>query len=344
VKPTEVQLEQTPRVEGAILTMDHQSGYVVAMVGGADYARSEYNRAVQACRSPGSTYKPIYYSAALDQGWSFDTVLDDAPKQEIDPVTGQSWTPQNLHESNETTVSLEHALVFSKNIPSVEVFEKVGARNVADWARRMGFTGTIIADDALALGASCVVMPELTRAFALFARNGRWIDPVYVRRVTDRDGHVLEDNTVWYDEALAPAARLDRMAALAGDEARQAIPPRAAYLTTKLLRSVVTDGYSGALREVNIAAAGKTGTSSATMDLWFVAFTSRWVTSMWLGDDLRERPLGKTDAAYMMATPVWGRYMAEASQGQPLKELPAETPPGCGPNDRGGPKGLARAP
>ncbi len=332
----ELLLEQTPHVQGALFTMDHQSGYVLAMVGGQDYARSEFNRAVQACRQPGSTYKPIYYSAALDEGYSFETELNDIPRAEVDPITGEVWVPVNLDGEALTTTTLEQALIFSKNVPSVDIFEKVGAPAVEQWARRLGFTSQIIADKALALGASCVYMPELSRAFAIFARNGRWIDPVYIRRVLDRDGHVVEDNTVYWDAMLAPADRLDRLAATAGVVPRQAIPARAAFLITKLLRSVVTNGFSGALRAVEVPVAGKTGTSSATMDLWFVAFTSNWVSTIWLGDDLRERPLGKKDAAFMMAEPVWGRYMFEATNGQDLKELPFAVPAGVNPGDRGG--------
>jgi penicillin-binding protein 1A len=221
----------------------------------------------------------------------------------------------------------------------VDIFGKVGAKNAEAWARRLGFTTEIIADKALALGASCTRIDELTRAFAIFARNGRWIDPIYVRRIIDRDGRIVEDNTVWYDPQLAPSDRLDRLVALAAETPKQAIPARAAYLTTKLMREVVTDGYSGALRVTEIPAAGKTGTSSATMDVWFVAFTSKWITTMWLGDDLRERPLGKNDAAFMSAVPMWARYMAEATQGQPLVEVPFEVPAGVKPGDRGGSKG-----
>src|SRR5262249_58016315 len=148
---------------------------------------------------------------------------------------------------------------------------------------------------------------------------------------------------VYYDPMLPPADRLDRLAATAAQAPRQAIPARAAFLTSKLLRSVVTDGYSGSLRAIDIASAGKTGTSSATMDLWFVAFTSKWLTTMWLGDDRRERPLGKDDAAFMMAVPVWARYMAEVSAGQPLKEIPWELPAGVSAHDRGGMKGKVSA-
>ncbi len=339
VKPNEVRLDQTPRVQAAIYSFDHQTGYVNAMVGGQDYARSEFNRATQACRQPGSTYKPIYYSAALDEGYGFDSTLNDVPKAEVDPVTGEVWIPVNLHGTVDFSVSLEYALVFSKNIPSVDIFSKVGARNVAEWARRLGFTTEIIADKALALGASCTRIDELSRAFAIFARNGRWIDPITVRRVTDATGAVLEDNTVWYDPVNAPRDRFDRLAATAGLAPKQAIPARAAFLTTKLLRSVVTDGFSGSLRAIGVPAAGKTGTSSFTADVWFVGFTSRWLATMWIGDDLRERPLGKNDAAFMSALPMWARFMAEATTGQPLREIPWEVPAGVKPNDRGGSKG-----
>src|SRR5262249_48269489 len=255
----------------------------------------------------------------------FDTMLSDIPKAEVDPITGEVWVPVNLHGTMDFTVSLEYALVFSKNVPSVDIFSKVGAKAVEKWARQLGFTSPIIADKALALGASCVYMPELARAFAIFARNGRWLEPVYIRRIRGRNGELIKDNTVVYDPMLSPVDRLDRLGELGGVDARQAIPARAAFLVTKLLRSVVTDGYSGALRAIEIPVAGKTGTSSATMDLWFAAFTSRWLTTMWLGDDLRQRPLGKDDAAFMMAVPVWARYMAEASAGAPARGLPGGT-------------------
>jgi penicillin-binding protein 1A len=336
----EVELEQTPHVQGALLTFDHQSGYVLAMVGGQDYARSEYNRTVQACRQPGSTYKPIYYSLALDDGYGFDTTLNDVPKAEVDPITGEVWTPENLHHSVENEVSLEHALVFSKNVPSVDLFKKVGADRVEQWARRLGFTSQIIPDRALALGASCTYMDELARAFSIFARNGRWLDLVYVRRVKDRDGRILEDSTVYYDPMLPAADRLDRLAATAGDRAKVVIPPRTAFLTTKLLRAMVTDGFNGNLRQTEITSAGKTGTSSATMDLWFVAFTDRWLTTTWLGDDLRERPLGRDDAAFMTSVPFWARYMFEVTQGRTFHDIPWEVPQGVDPKDRGGQKGV----
>jgi penicillin-binding protein 1A len=305
------------------------------MVGGTDHARSEFNRVTQACRQPGSTYKPIYYSAALDLGYGYDTELNDVPQKEIDPITGEVWVPENFDNTMDIKVNLEYALVYSKNVPSVAVFSKVGAEAAAAWARRLGFTTKIIADKALALGASCTLLTELTRAFAIFARNGRFIDWTYVKRVLDRDGNVLEDNTVYYDPMLTPAERLKRLQVTAGKGARQAIQARTGYLTSKLLRQVIKFGFASILRATGINAAGKTGTSSATMDTLFVAYTSKWITSVWLGDDMRERPLGRDDAAYMTVVPFWSKYMARATLGHPNKEIPWQVPSGVDPHDRG---------
>ncbi len=335
-----VVLEQTPHPQMAILTADHRTGYVQAMVGGTSFARSQYNRAAQSCRQPGSTYKPIYYSAAMDRGYGFDARLSEKPVKEIDPITGEEWTPLDMGGIPvENHVTLEYALVFSKNVPSVDIFKKVGADEVARWARKLGFTTEIIPDLALALGASCTKLDELSRAFALFARHGQWIDWVYTRRILDRDGNTLEDNTVLYDPMLAPGDRFDRVYATAGARPRQAIPARTAYLTDKLLSQTIRHGFAKILRGTGIHAAGKTGTSSATMDTTFVAYTSRWITTVWMGDDLRERPLGLKDAAFITVMPVWSRYMAEVTQGHENLEVPWATPAGVDPNDRGGRKG-----
>ncbi|MEZ4403732.1 MAG: transglycosylase domain-containing protein [Kofleriaceae bacterium] len=330
-----VQLEQVPHPQGALFTADHHTGYVAAMVGGYDYARSELNRALQSCRQPGSTYKPIYYSAAIDQGFGFDSMFYDRPVSIVDPVTGEVWTPSNLGGTVDNDVTLEYALVFSKNIPSVAIFGEVGAPQVEQWARRLGFTSPIIADKALALGASCTYLDELSRAFAIFARNGRWIDWTFIRRIIDRDGNVIEDRTVYADPLLRPGDRLDRLAATAGDRPAQAIPARTAYLTSKLLAQMVDYGFTKTLRATDIHAAGKTGTSSATMDTSFVAYTSRFVTTLWLGDDKRVRELGKEDAAYMTVVPLWARYMFEVARDYPNPTIPWELPPGVDPKDRG---------
>jgi penicillin-binding protein 1A len=332
----QLRLEQIPRVQGAIFSYDHDSGYVVAMVGGSDFDRSEYNRISQSCRQPGSTYKPIYYSLALQRNYGYNSLLNDIPRAEVDPITGEVWVPTNLNNTIDYQVTLEYSLVWSKNVPSVQLFKLVGGREVENWARRLGMTTRIIPDQALALGASCVKADELTRAFSAFARGGVVVNPVYVRRVRDRNGQVLEDNTAASDPMGSPTVRLDRLVALAGQAAKPAIPPRTAWLTSQLLRRVVTRGHSGALRAIGLPAAGKTGTSSATMDTWFVGYTSRWMTTAWIGDDKLERPLGYKDAAFMLNVPMFARYIWEVAASQPLKEIPGPPPPGVRPGDKGG--------
>ena len=338
-----VRLEQVPHPQLSIFTADHHNAYVVAMTGGYDYDRSEFNRAVQACRQPGSTYKPIYYALGLDQGYGFDTILNDIPVKIVDPDTGEEWTPTNLGDSMDGDVTLEYALVFSKNIPSVDLFKRLGAKNVEDWARKMGFSTKIFADDALALGASCSKLDEMTRAFTLFARNGQWWPRpagkeknwVYVRRILDREGNAIEDNTLPDDPQLAADDRFDRIAATTGIEPVQAIPARAAYLMSRLLEHEVQYGFANVLRATQIKAAGKTGTSSDTHDTLFIAYTSKFTTLTWMGDDKKERALGKSDAAYMTVVPLWSRYMYEAAKGYPNADIPWVVPPGVKPNDRG---------
>jgi penicillin-binding protein 1A len=336
--PHQVQLEQTAKVEGLLFTFDHRSGYVHAMAGGVDFDRSEFNRVTQAYRQPGSAYKPIYYSLGLEEGYSYGSPLNDTPKTEVDPVTGEVWVPLNLNNEVEYQTTLERALVWSKNVPSVDLFTRLGGKPVEAWARRLGFTTEIHADKALALGASAVHPDEISRAFAIFARNGQWLDLVYVRRVSDRQGRILEDRTVYWDPWLAPADRLDRLAAQAGVRPKQAIPARGAWLTSQLLRRAGKYGQYAPIRQTGTIAAGKTGTSSATMDVWAICYTSRWLTTAWIGDERRQRMLGYKDVSYMLTVPMWARYMYEVAREQPQVEIPWERPPEVKhPNDQGGP-------
>ena len=335
-KPVELLLEQTPRVQGTIFSYDHDTGYVVAMVGGDDYDRSEFNRVSQACRQPGSVYKPMYYSLALDRGYGFTSLLNDVPRAEVDPITGEVWTPTNLNNTVEYQVTMEYALIWSKNVPSVQLFKLVGGKEVEKWARRLGITTQIIPDQALALGASCTRIDELTRAFSAFAKNGVIVDPVYIRRIRDRNGVAIEDHSAPGDPFGTPAERLDRLVALSDTHVEPVIQPRTAHLTSTLLRHVVTRGHAPSIRSAGLPAAGKTGTSSATMDTWFIGYTSRWMTSTWIGDDLRERPLGHKDAAFMLTVPMFARYMMEVTASQPLQEIPWARPPGVKADDTGG--------
>jgi penicillin-binding protein 1A len=323
--PPVLSLEQTPYVQGAIFTFDHQTGYALALVGGRDFDLSTFDRVSQACRQPGSTFKPIYYSFALDHGYTMATVLQDRPYV---PEPGEVWNPANVHGTLDGQVLLRTALVRSLNLPSIQLFNRLGADKVAAWARRLGLTTPIHADRALALGASCTRMDELGRAFATFARGGTAIDPLTVRRVIDRHGHVLVDNTVPEDPWLDAASKLDRLAATLGAEPRRVIDARTAYLTSRLLRDAVVDGLAARAGTIGAPAAGKGGTSSDTMDVWFVGYTSRWLTTAWIGDDTYRRPLGTDDASYTITIPMWADYMRRAIGQRPLREIPWQKPRG----------------
>jgi penicillin-binding protein 1A len=352
--PDVVKLEQVPHPQVALFTGDYKNGHVVSMVGGYDYDRSVFNRVTntKACRQPASSYKPIYYSLGFQEGYGFDTVLKDVPITIKDPETGEEWTPNNLGDTMDHAVTLEYALVFSKNIPSIDLFQRLGAKNVEAWARKLGFTTKIYADDALALGASCTYLPEMARAYSVFARNGAWwprpvgkdTDWVYVRRILDRNGSTVEDNTLAADPQLPAGDRLDRVAALAGITERQAIPARAAFLMSKLLNLEVQYGFTSMIKAVGMNAAGKTGTSSATHDTIFIAYTSQFTTVAWMGDDKRERAIGRTDAAYITMVPLWARYMHDAAGGYPNPPFPWKVPPGVNKDDRGDHSKGARGP
>ncbi|MEZ4383160.1 MAG: PBP1A family penicillin-binding protein [Nannocystaceae bacterium] len=324
-----VELGQPPRVEAALYTFDHQTGYVTAMEGGADYDRSQYNRTTQACRQPGSVFKAIYYALALDgDHYTMASELEDHPYV---PEPGEEWNPQNIGKTLDGKVLLRTALIRSLNLPSIRLFQALGADAVVEWARRLGFTTELIADRALSLGASCVRTDELSRAFGIFARGGSWIDPVYVRRITDKNGALVVDNRDPSDPVMDVSGRLDRLAALALWPREQVIDERTAFLISRLLREVVTAGIGYKAQKIGVPSGGKSGTASKgdnTTDTWFVAFTSRYVTAAWMGDDTYERSMGIEDASYTTATPLWADYMAEVVAGIPHGPLPIDRPPG----------------
>lgn len=326
----EVELGQTPRVEAALYLADHQTGYVEAMQGGHDYDRSQFNRPTQACRQPGSVFKAIYYARALDTGrWAMDTVLED---HAYEPEPGEEWNPQNIHGTLSGQVLLRSAFIHSLNLPSIRLFMRLGADDVVQWARRLGFSTELIADKALSLGASCVQMDELSRAFGIFVREGRWWEPAYVRRVTDKRGVVRIDERHPWDGAMDLSGRLDAMGSLVTDEApNQTIDRRTAFLGTRLMRDVVTHGIGRRAQRIGVPAGGKSGTASKkanTTDTWFVGFTSRYVTAAWMGDDTYERSLGDEDASYTTATPMWTEFMIDVVEGVPHGKTTPNRPSG----------------
>ena len=324
-----VELGQRPRMEAALYTMDHRSGYVRTMQGGHDFDRSQFNRTTQACRQPGSVFKAIYYALALDtRPYQMDTVLED---HAYEPEPGEEWNPQNIGKTLDGKVLLRTALVRSLNLPSIRLFQKLGADAVVAWSRRLGIRSELIADRALSLGASCVHVDELTRAFAIFVRGGTWVEPVYVRRIIDKRGEVLVDNRSFDDPVVDIAGRLDRIGSLASAPPRQVVDRRTAYLITQLMRDVVTSGTATRATMIGAQAGGKSGTSSKgpyTTDTWFMGFTSNEITASWMGDDTYERSMGDEDASYTTVVPMWTNFMKKVVEGAPHEHVPGPRPPG----------------
>ena len=323
-----LELGQTPRLEAMLYTQSVDSGYVDTMEGGVDYDRSQFNRTTQACRQPGSVFKAFYYSLALDGDYRMDSILQDTPWV---PENGEAWDPKNLGDTLDGEVLLRTAMIRSLNLPSIRLFLALGADNVVAYARRMGITTELIADRALSLGASCTHVHELSRAFSIWVRGGSWIDPVFVRRVINKRGEVLLDHRDPGDPAVDVAGRLDRIGTLALRPPKQVVDERTAFLTTRLLREVVTAGIGARAARIGVPVGGKTGTASKytnVTDTWFVGFTSRQVTAAWMGDDTYQRSLGEEDASYTTTVPMWQQYMNSVVEGVPHDQVPRVRPPG----------------
>ncbi|BDG03579.1 penicillin-binding protein 1A [Anaeromyxobacter oryzae] len=319
-------LEQEPKLQGALVSVDPWSGYVTAMVGGYDFEASEFNRAFQACRQPGSAFKPIVYSAAIEKlDFTPATILTDAPIVFRDDEN--SWKPQNYGQDFKGDVTLRTALVNSMNIPAVKTAEalwnKVGISALGDWAKQLGLTTPVKPELGSALGSSCVNLWELTNVYALFDRYGEKRPSLFVKRVLDRDGNVLEDHADWRD----PWVPLDeRLAAGVADVTRpreQVMDPRTAYILVRLMREVATVGTGARAAALGKPAAGKTGTTNDSFDTWFMGFTHDLATGVWLGYDINETPLGRYETGGHAALPIWLDYMSKALENRPQPEFEA---------------------
>jgi len=315
-------LEQEPELQGALVSIDPRRQYLVAMVGGYDFDANEYNRAFQACRQPGSGYKPIQYSAALEQlDWTEATTLVDSPFVGDDPLNQKRWKPENYDATFHGDVLVRAAVVSSMNIPAVKTFAAVGLQNVADWAKKLGLSTPMNMDYSAALGSSCVYPFELAQVYAVFNRLGVKRPTYFIRKIEDRFGRTVEDHTA-YDDAWAPF--LDRVGAGYArlfEVGEQVMSPETAFLMTDMLRGVVREGTGAPAQRLGKPAAGKTGTTNDSFDAWFNGFTRDLVTSVWVGYDLNQHPLARYENGGRAALPIWLSYMKRALEGRPQPEF-----------------------
>jgi penicillin-binding protein 1A len=302
------QLTYLPQVEAAFISLSPDTGAIRAMVGGFDFSRNQFNHVTQAWRQPGSSFKPFIYSAALERGVTPATVFDDAPIT-VDPAEtgGVAWEPKDYDGTSEGPMTLRTALAKSKNLVSIRVLQAAGVPFVHDYAAKFGFDMSRIPPYlTMALGAGEVTPLSLAAGYAVFANGGGRVTPWHLLKVTDKDGHVLEN--------FAPVAPTP------------AIDPRNAFIMSSLLQDVVRRGTAtGALKLGRGDLAGKTGTTNDSRDAWFAGYQRTLVAVAWMGYD-HPHSLGGGETGGGTALPIWVRYMGTALKGVP--EMPYTPPPG----------------
>src|ERR1700691_1581549 len=299
----EVELEQVPVAQAALIAIDNATGGIKAMVGGYDFEDSKFDRATQAMRQTGSSFKVYVYAEALAQGASpFDTVVDE-------PVTfhtgSQDYSPHNYDEKFEGGITLRRALADSRNVPAVRLLDKVGIENTVELARKFGLTSPLPPVLPLALGSADLTLIEHTSAFTVFPDDGIHIEPHYLRRVTSYDGAVMEE--------LRP-------------NVTDVIPPEVARTMVAMLEEVVQFGTGVRAKEIGRPSGGKTGTTNDFTDAWYIGFTPQITTGVWVGNDDKRISLGKTETGARAALPIWLEYMQQAVQGTPVEEFPNVVP------------------
>ena len=318
------ELEQEPKLQGALISVDPASGYVVAMIGGYDFEKSEFNRAFQSCRQPGSSFKPLIYSAAIEQrGFSASTILLDAPLVTDDESTGKRWKPQNYEEEFKGEVPVRLALIHSMNTPAIRTLQAVGVKAASAWAHKLGITTKINEDLSMALGSSCVYLSDLTGVYTLFNRMGQRPRMIYLRRVLDRDGRVLEDHSSFYDPWTDLDDRIAAGYAKLFQPVEQVIAPETAFLTQQLMAEVCKYGTGASAQRLGKPVAGKTGTTNDLFDAWFMGYTRDLVTGVWVGYDTYETPMDKFETGGHTALPIWLDYMGKALKGVPQGQFEA---------------------
>ncbi|MGC3999690.1 MAG: PBP1A family penicillin-binding protein [Anaeromyxobacter sp.] len=326
--PLLLSLEQDPKLQGALVSVDPWTSYVPAMVGGYDFEASEFNRAFQACRQPGSAFKPVVYSAAVEKlDFTPATLITDAPLVYRDDSS--SWKPENYGQDFKGDVTMRTALINSMNIPAVQTYQTLvnkagGLQVLADWARTLGISTPVKLELGSALGSSCVLPWELVNVYALFARYGEKRPSTFVKRVLDRDGNVLEDHADYRDAWVGLSARLAAGHAEVTRPREQVMDPRTAYILVHLMREVATVGTGARAAALGKPAAGKTGTTNDSFDTWFVGFTHDLATGVWLGYDVNETPLGRYETGGHAALPIWLDYMSVALK---QRDQPEFAPP-----------------
>jgi penicillin-binding protein 1A len=299
-----VSLEQDSGAEGALVAIDNSTGEIKAMIGGRDFNLSKFNRATQALRQVGSSFKPYVYTAVIDQGGSPDDTILDAP------ITFQTasgpYSPHNYDAKFEGTITLRRALAQSRNIPALKLADRVGIRTVIEYAHRFGITPNISPYLPVALGSAEITPLEQTSAFSVFPNDGVRVAPRYITKVTDYEGRILEEDF---------------------SDIKDVVSARTARIMTSMLREVVLHGTAVAAAKMPYPLAGKTGTTNDFTDAWFVGFSPSLTCGVWIGYD-EKKTLGEKETGSRAALPIWMQFMNAALSGKDPGEF--QPPPSQG--------------
>ena len=297
-----VTLEQDSGAQGALLAIDNATGEVKAMVGGRDFDQSKFNRATQALRQTGSSFKPYVYTAAVEEGISPDDVIYDGPTT-FSTASG-AYTPHNYDGKYEGNITIRRAFAQSRNIPALKLIQRVGVQKVIQYARKFGITSDLPPVLPLALGAAEVTLTEQTAAFSTFPNDGVRVTPHYIVRVEDYQGHTLEEDY---------------------PEVKDVISPHTARIMTQLLQQVVQHGTAYSASKLNHPLGGKTGTTNDFTDAWFIGFSPSVTCGVWVGYD-EKKTLGKKETGAQAALPIWLDFMKVAIAGKDNEQFPQLSP------------------
>ena len=279
--------------QAAMVVMEAGSGKVRALVGGADFSISQFDRAIQARRQPGSAFKPIVYAAAMEKGFTPESIFVDEPLSLAGTRRGKTWQPRNFNNLYYGPTSLKTGLIHSRNIVAIKLLQEVGIDRVVRMARDLGISSKIKQDLTLALGSSEVSLLEMTGAYTPFANNGSYTPPILIERIIDRHGNILEEN-------------LERKV--------QVMSERTAKQMDQMLQGVIAQGTGKEAQGLKATAGGKTGTTDSYMDAWFIGYTRDFVTGVWVGHD-KNISLGKGASGGHVAAPIWLDFMKKVESG-----------------------------
>ncbi len=296
---------ETGLAQGALFSMDVKTGAIRAMVGGRDFNKSEFNRATQSRRQPGSAFKPLIYTAAFDKGMNPSTRFVDSPVvfEDLSKEDGL-WKPKNFDEKFLGPITMRTALVQSRNVVTIKILQDIGIDYAASYAINMGITSPLTRNLSLALGTSGVTLQELVRAYGVLANGGKKVTPYFIKKIIDRTGNIFEEAKV---------------------QSEQVIDPRIAFMTTYVMQDVVESGTGRRVKSIGRPIAGKTGTTNDVRDAWFLGFTPSVITGVWVGFD-QEISLGKNEVGGRAAAPIWLYFMEKFLHNAPVETFP--TPEG----------------